>query len=110
VPLVVGRPDVPPPANVGIARLETGPQPWGSDGGGSPSRWSAIPVAARRVSARLGTRSAAPGARARRRRAVLAMPGYPAAGGGADAELDPDELRLDDRRVGVVRVAAGGPG
>ena len=33
VPLVVGRPDEPPPANVGIARLETGPQPWGADGG-----------------------------------------------------------------------------
>ena len=33
VPLVVGRPDAAPPANVGIARLETGPQPWATDGG-----------------------------------------------------------------------------
>ena len=33
VPLVVGRPDEPPPANVGIAGLETGPQPWTPDGG-----------------------------------------------------------------------------
>ena len=33
------------------------------------------------------------------------MPGAPSGWWNADAELDPDELRLDDRRVGVVRVA-----
>ncbi len=32
-PLLVGRPGDPPPPNVGIARVETGPQPWSSDGG-----------------------------------------------------------------------------
>ena len=37
--------------------------------------------------------------------AVLAMPGVPSGWWNADVELDPDELRLDDRRVGVVRVA-----
>jgi hypothetical protein len=36
---------------------------------------------------------------------VLAMPGVPTGWWDADAELDPDELRLDDRHVGVVRVA-----
>jgi hypothetical protein len=36
---------------------------------------------------------------------VLAIPGVPSGWWSADAQLDPDELRLDDRRVGVVRVA-----
>ena len=56
VPLVVGRPDVPPPANVGIARLETGPQPWGSDGGRLTISLVGDSGGGTPVSARLGTR------------------------------------------------------
>src|SRR5918995_3910621 len=32
-PLLIGRPSSPPPPNVGIGRIETGTQPWSSEGG-----------------------------------------------------------------------------
>jgi hypothetical protein len=105
VPLVVGRPDDSPPRNAGIGTLETGPQPWSTDGGRitvSLVGDSGAPLA---VTARLGDRPA---------RQVLASVGPPTVFPPATAqpgwwtvtaELDPDELRLDDRRLGVVRVA-----
>ena len=104
VPLVVGRPDGPPPPNVGIGQLETGPQPWSADGGGSRSGWPAIRARGARSRRGLGR-----GRRGRRWRhvggAAPAIPGVPAGWWAPTAELDPDELRIDDRRVGVVRVA-----
>ena len=96
----------PPPANVGIARLETGPQPWGSDGGRLT-----VSLVGRLRRRHAGERAArhAPGpagARPRRRRGgARRCRASPSGWWNADAELDPDELRLDDRRVGVVRVA-----
>jgi hypothetical protein len=105
VPLVVGRPEDTPPRNVGIGSLETGPQPWSTDGGRitvSLGGDSGAPVA---VTARLDDRPP---------RQVLASVGgsvgFPPATAPPGwwtvaAELDPDELRLDDRRLGVVRVA-----
>ena len=56
VPLVVGRPDQPPPRNVGIARLETGPQPWGGDGGRLTVSLVGDSGEGTPVTARLGTR------------------------------------------------------
>jgi hypothetical protein len=105
VPLVVGRPDEPPPANVGIARLETGPQPWGGDGGRLTVSLVGDSGSGTPVSARLGSRPARQALARAGGAAVLAIPGAPSGWWDADAELDPDELRLDDRRVGVVRVA-----
>jgi len=105
VPLVVGRPETTPPANVGIARLETGPQPWGSDGGRLTVSLAGDSGGGTAVRARLGTRPARQALAHVGGAAVLAMPGVPTGWWSADAELDPDELRLDDRRVGVVRVA-----
>lgn len=105
VPLVIGRPDDKPERNVGIERLEVGPQPWSTDGGRlsvSLVGDSGAPVS---ITARLGERPV---------RQVLATVGAsavfppltaPAGWWTASAELDPDELRLDDRRLGVVRVA-----
>jgi hypothetical protein len=105
VPLVVGRPDQPPPRNVGIARLETGPQPWGGDGGRLTVSLVGDSGAGTPVTARLGTRPPRQALARVGGPAVLAMPGVGPGWWSADAELDPDELRLDDRRVGVVRVA-----
>jgi aerotolerance regulator-like protein len=105
VPLVVGRPDDPPPANVGIARLETGPQPWGADGGRLTVYLVGDSGGGTPVSARLGTRPARQALARAGGAAVLAIPGAPSGWWNADAELGPDELRLDDRRIGVVRVA-----
>jgi hypothetical protein len=105
VPLVVARPDEPPPANVGIARLETGPQPWSSDGGRLTITLVGDSGGGRPVTARLGAR---PGRQALAHvggSAVLSIPGAPSGWWSADAALDPDELRMDDRRIGVVRVA-----
>ena len=65
----------------------------GDSGGGTP------------VSARLGTRPARQALAHVGGAAVLAIPGVSSGWWNADAELDPDELRIDDRRVGVVRVA-----
>ncbi len=105
VPLIVGRPDQAPPANVGIGRLETGPQPWGSEGGRLTVSLVGDSGGGTPVSARLGTRPARQALARVGGAAVLTMPGAPSGWWDADAELDPDELRMDDRRIGVVRVA-----
>jgi hypothetical protein len=105
VPLVVGRPEEPPPANVGIARLETGPQPWSADGGRLTVSLAGDSGGGAPVTARLGARPPRQALAHVGGAAVLAVPGTPTGWWTADAELDPDELRLDDRRVGVVRVA-----
>jgi Aerotolerance regulator N-terminal/von Willebrand factor type A domain len=105
VPLVVGRPGDQPAWNAGIGDLETGPQPWSIGGGRitvSLVGDSGAPVP---VTARLGDRPA---------RQVLAITGgsavfpplaAPAGWWTVTTELDPDELRFDDRRVGAVRIA-----
>jgi hypothetical protein len=105
VPLLVGRPDGPPPPNVGIARLETGPQPWSADGGRLTVSLVGDSGAGTPVTARLGTRPPRQALARVGGGVVLAMPGAGPGWWDADAQLDPDELRLDDRRVGVVRVA-----
>jgi hypothetical protein len=105
VPLLVGRPEDPPPANVGIARLATGPQPWGPDGGRLTVSLAGDSGGGTPVSARLGTRPPRQALAQVGGAAVLAMPPVPSGWWEAEAQLDPDELRLDDSRLGVVRVA-----
>ena len=105
VPLVVGRPRDQPAWNAGIGDLQTGPQPWSTDGGRTTVSLVGDSGAPVPVTARLGERPA---------RQVLAITGgsavfpplaAPAGWWAVTAELDPDELRLDDRRVGAVRIA-----
>jgi hypothetical protein len=105
VPLTIGRPADPPPHNIGISRLETGPQPWAAGGGRIAVTLAGDSGAAVPVAARLGTRPARQALARSGGHAMLALPGVPIGWWVLVAELDPDELRLDDRRVAVVRVA-----
>ena len=105
VPVVVGRPVDQPSRNTGIADLLTGPQPWSTDAGRitvSLVGDSGPPVP---VTARLGDRPPRQVLATAGGSAVFPPMAAPAGWWTVTTELDPDELRLDDRRVGVVRVA-----
>jgi hypothetical protein len=105
VPLVVGRPSDQPAWNGGIGDLETGAQPWSTDGGRitvSLVGDSGAPVP---VTARLGDRPARQALAITGGSAVFPPLAAPAGWWVVTAELDPDELRIDDRRVGAVRIA-----
>jgi hypothetical protein len=104
-PLIVGRPDSPAPPNTGIGEIDTGSQPWSTAGGRITMTLVGDSGVSLPVSARLGNRPA---------RQVLGQVGgslslmVPPASSGwwtLTAELDPDEFRLDDRRVAAVRIA-----
>jgi aerotolerance regulator-like protein len=105
VPLVVGRPNVPSPANAGVSSIETGAQPWSADGGRMVVTLAGDSGTAVPVTAQLGNRPP---------RQALGHPGagvsiaVPGASGGwwtLTAELAPDEFRLDDKGVAAVRIA-----
>ena len=105
VPLLVGRPGDPPPPNAGIVRLATGAQPWSGDGGRvtislAGDSGPAVPLVAQ-LDRRPGRQALAHIGAA----ATIALPGAPSGWWTVSAELDPDELRADDHRVGAVRVA-----
>ena len=104
-PLVIGRPSGAPPPNAGIARLETGAQPWSSDGGRLVVALTGDSGTAVPVTARIGDRPARQALAHAGGAASLTLPAVPAGWWTVEAELAADELRLDDRRVGAVRVA-----
>jgi hypothetical protein len=104
-PLIVARPDAPEPPNSGIGNIDTGTQPWSTDGGRVSlslvgDSGSSIPV-----TARLGNRPARQMLGRVGSSTSITVPGAPSGWWTLTAELDPDELRLDDRRVAVIRVA-----
>ena len=103
--LLVGRPADPPPPNVGIARVETGAQPWSSDGGRVQVALAGDSGLAVPLTARLAERPPRQALGHAGSAATLALPGVPSGWWILTAELGPDELRADDRRLGVVRVA-----
>lgn len=103
-PVVIGVPEGPVPVNLGIAGVETGPQPWG---GGGRLSVTAAGRAERPAPLTLSLDG-------RPIRQLLLEPGAtvtttvtpPGAGWHAvDARLDPDELRGDDQVMVAVRVA-----
>ena len=104
-PLLVGRPGDPPPPNVGIARVETGAQPWSSDGGRVQVVLAGDSGLAVPLTARLAERPPRQALGRAGSAATLTLPGVPSGWWTLTAELGADELRADDRRVGVVRVA-----
>ena len=105
VPLVVGRPVAPPPANLGIAGVATGAQPWSSEGGRITVSLMGDSGVAVPVSARLGNRPPRQVLGRAGAAASISLPATPSGWWTLTAELDPDELRLDDHRVAAVRVA-----
>jgi Aerotolerance regulator N-terminal len=105
VPLLVARPADPPPPNVGVARLETGTQPWSSEGGRVVVSLAGDSGTAVPVTTRIGQRPPAQALARAGGAAALSVPGVAAGWWTVEAELAPDEFRLDDRRLGVVRVA-----
>jgi len=104
-PLIVGRPGGDAAANVGIASLTTGPQPWSSDGGRVVLALTGDTTLAAPVSARIGNRPPRQALGRAGGAVTISLPGTPEGWWPAIAELDPDEFRLDDRRVSMVRVA-----
>ncbi|HEV8599650.1 MAG TPA: BatA domain-containing protein [Gemmatimonadales bacterium] len=104
-PVVVIRPDEPPVPNLGLAALSAGRQPWGPEGGratvtvvGSEAKSAALSL---RVGPRPPRQQLASGG------ATLSAGSGPLPAGWwpVRAELEADELRLDDARVTAVRVA-----
>ncbi len=104
-PLLVGRPADPPPPNVGLAQLETGTQPWSSEGGRVVVSLTGDSGAAVPVTTRIGRRPPVQTLAHTGGAAALAIPGVAAGWWTVEADLGPDEFRLDDRRLGIVRVA-----
>jgi hypothetical protein len=105
VPLLVGRPEAPPPPNVGIARLDAGAQPWSAEGGRVSLTLNGDSGLAVALTARLGSRPPRQALGRAGSAVTLALPGAPSGWWTLAAELAPDELRADDLRTGVVRVA-----
>jgi hypothetical protein len=104
-PVLVGRPDAPPPPNVGIARVNAGAQPWSADGGRVSVLLAGDSGLAVPLTARLAGRPPRQALGHAGSAVSLALPGVPGGWWTLTAELSPDELRADDRRIGVVRVA-----
>ena len=105
VPLLVGRPDAAPPVNVGIGAVETGAQPWSSDGGRITVSLVGDSGAGVPVGARLGNRPSRQVLGRAGAGTTIRLPATPSGWWTLTTELDPDEFRLDDRRVAAVRVA-----
>ena len=104
--VVVLHPDDPALGNLGLASLDPGRQPWGPEGGrvligtaGSSGKSAAVSL---RVGDRPPRRQLATAAAA----LTLASGVLTAGWWPVRAELEPDELRLDDVRETAVRVAA----
>ena len=104
-PLTVVRPEDASPRNVGLASLLPASQPWSSDGGlvtigitGDSGAQAplAISLDGRPPRQALATAGSS---------VPIVIPGASAGWRPLVATIEPDELRLDDRRVGAVRVA-----
>jgi Aerotolerance regulator N-terminal/von Willebrand factor type A domain len=105
VPVLVIRPAGPPPRNVGIASLALGSQPWPQEGGRAIVTLTGDSGPAVPVSVRVGERTGRQALGSINAAVTVTLPGAPPGWWPVTAEIDPDELRADDRRVGLVRIA-----
>jgi len=103
VPVLVVRPDEAPPRNVGIAGLSLGTQPWPSEGGRAVVKLTGDSGPPVPVSVRIGERPGRQALAPTNGTVVLSLPGAPPGWWPVTADLDPDELRADDHRLGLVR-------
>lgn len=103
-PLLVGRPDGMPPWNMGVAGFSISPEPWTAEGGLVSVQLTVLPVDPRPLSIRLDG-----GPRRQLLVAGLETPSFrlvaPPGWHLLEAEIAPDELRADDVRRALVRVA-----
>jgi hypothetical protein len=103
--LVVGRPESPPPPNAGVGDIGTGSQPWSVDGGRVALTLVGDSGISVPVSVRLGNRPPRQVLGHVGGSVNLTVPGVASGWWTLTAELDPDEFRVDDRRVAAIRVA-----
>jgi Aerotolerance regulator N-terminal len=104
-PLTVGRPDAPAPVNSGVGGVDPGSQPWSSEGGRVSVTLVGDSGAGVPLTARLDNRPASQALARVGNPTSLELAGAPSGWWELSAELDPDELRADDRRVMAIRVA-----
>lgn len=99
------RPEENPVANLGLAALMTGRQPWGPEGGSVVIHAAGTPGKRAAVSLRVGTRPARRQLASANEAIMLGSGTLTAGWWPVRVELEPDELRLDDLRETAVRVA-----
>lgn len=103
-PVVIGLPEVEPPANLGIALLDPGPQPWSPGGNRVRTRLLGDTGRSAPMVIQLGDRASRPqlaGVGPTVETTVVAtLPGW----WPLTAAIDPDEFRADDQRHALVRV------
>ncbi|MDX2192678.1 MAG: BatA and WFA domain-containing protein [Gemmatimonadales bacterium] len=104
-PVVVARPASAPPANVGIAAVEPGPEPWGPDGNRVTVRLAGDSGLTRAVTVRAAGRPEREGLGAAGGAVGVATPALPTGWHTLAVALEPDELRADDSALRAVRVA-----
>jgi hypothetical protein len=105
-PLIVGRPTTPASPNAGVGALDAGSQPWSAEGGRVSITLVGDSGTGVPISVRLGNRPARQALGRAGKAMSVNLSGGPTGWWELSAELDPDELRADDRRVMAVRVAA----
>ena len=105
VPVLVVRSTDSAARNVGISDLSLGTQPWPPEGGRAVVRLTGDSGPPVPVSVRIGERPGRQALGAANGTVMLSLPGVPPGWWPVTAELDADELRADDRRMGLVRSA-----
>lgn len=106
VPVVVARPSAAPPLNTGIVAIDPGPAPWTTEGGTIAVTVAGDSGAPAPVSASLGDRAGRQALVPSGGTVTLALGGVPPGWWTVRASKAPDELRADDERLQLVRIAA----